>query len=53
RTVMVVADHLKFQRKAPLTICSLKDVNILFTDMPLRNGLSGDCAGWGTEVVTA
>jgi DeoR family glycerol-3-phosphate regulon repressor len=53
RTVMVVADHLKFQRKAPLTICSLRDVNTLFTDHHLPDALKAECAGWGTSVVTA
>ena len=53
RTVMVVADHLKFQRKAPLTICSLRDVNTLFTDHHLSDALKAECAGWGTSVVTA
>ena len=52
RTVMVVADHLKFQRKAPLTICSLRDVNTLFTDHHLPDALKAECAGWGTSVVT-
>ena len=51
--VMVVADHLKFQRKAPLTICSLRDVNTLFTDHHLPDALKAECAGWGTSVVTA
>jgi DeoR family glycerol-3-phosphate regulon repressor len=53
RNVLVVADHIKFQRKAPLTICSLKDVDQLFTDRPLADGLASNCAGWGTKVVTA
>lgn len=52
RKVMVVADHLKFQRKAPLTICALRDVGILFTDSPLPDKLSHDCAQWGTRIVT-
>lgn len=52
RKVMVVADHLKFDRKAPLTICSLKDVNVLFTDGKLSKRLAADCGLWGTEVVT-
>ena len=52
RTVMVVADHLKFQRKAPLTICSLRDVNTLFTDHHLPDALKAECAGWSTSVVT-
>lgn len=52
RKVMIVADHLKFQRKAPLTICSLSDVDVLFCDAPLPETLLKDCEIWGTEVVT-
>nr|WP_323781800.1 DeoR/GlpR family DNA-binding transcription regulator [Amylibacter sp.] len=53
RKVMVVADHLKFQRKAPLTICSLKDVDVLYTDGKLPKPLLANCEGWGTEVQVA
>lgn len=52
RQVMIVADHLKFQRKAPLTICSLSDVEVLFTDGKISAELSTNCATWGTKVVT-
>ncbi len=52
RNVMVVADRLKFQRKAPLTICSLSQVNVLFTDGTLPEKLRTDCSRWGTDVVT-
>lgn len=52
RKVMVVADHLKFQRKAPFTICSLQDVSVLFTDGKLARGLAASCGQWGTDVVT-
>jgi DeoR family glycerol-3-phosphate regulon repressor len=52
RKVMVVADQLKFERKAPLTICSLADVAVLFTDCTLTDELMADCGTWGTEVVT-
>ncbi len=51
RRVMVVADHLKFQRKAPLTICSLGDVHCLFTDKALPAPLLQNCTRWGTDVV--
>jgi DeoR family glycerol-3-phosphate regulon repressor len=53
RKVMVVADHLKFQRKAPLKICSLTDVDVLFTDRILPDLLLTNCKSWGTKVVTA
>lgn len=51
RHVMVVADHLKFKRTAPLKIFSLQDVNKLFTDAPLPGNLQEGCDQWGTEVV--
>ena len=51
RKVMVVADQNKFERKAPLTICSLNDVTMLFTDGGLSKELIADCAQWGTEMV--
>lgn len=51
RNVMVVADHLKFKRTAPLKIFSLQDVNKLFTDAPLPGNLQEGCDQWGTEVV--
>ena len=53
RQVMVVADHIKFQRKAPLTICSLSEIDILFTDGTLSKDLTANCDSWGTEVVTS
>ena len=52
RKVIVVADHLKFKRKAPLAICSLADVTMLFTDSDLSKDLKSDCVQWETEVVT-
>ena len=51
RKVMVVADQLKFERKAPLTICSLADVTVLFTDFTLPEQLLENCAAWETDVV--
>ena len=53
RSVMVVADHLKFKRTAPLKICSLKDVDKLFTDVALPGNLLVECNQWGTDVVVA
>ncbi|MFT7147655.1 MAG: DeoR family glycerol-3-phosphate regulon repressor [Yoonia sp.] len=52
RKVMVVADYHKFTRNAPLTICSLGDVAMLFTDSALSEGLAANCSTWGTEVIT-
>jgi len=53
RRVMVVADHLKFGRRAPLTICALRDVGVLFTDRALPPALARKTEDWGTQVVTA
>ncbi len=52
REVMIVADHLKFKRKAPLTICSLSDVDVLFTDGKLSPELTAKCDTWGIRLVT-
>jgi DeoR family glycerol-3-phosphate regulon repressor len=52
RNVIVVADHLKFQRKAPLTICALCDVGVLFTDGALPAGLAEASGAWDTKIVT-
>ena len=51
RHVIMVADHLKFKRTAPLKIFSLQDVDKLFTDAPLPGNLQKGCDQWGTEVV--
>lgn len=51
RKVMVVADRFKFERKAPLTICSLADVTMLLTDQTLPSALAHNCSSWGTEVI--
>ena len=53
RQVMVVSDHLKFKRTAPLKICSLNDVDKLFTDMLLPAKLMDDCRKWDTAIVVA
>lgn len=53
RDVMIVADHHKFKRTAPLTISTLRDVDTLFTDAPLPQVLAEHCVNWGTSIVTA
>ena len=52
RKIMIVADHLKFTRKAPLTICSLSDVDVLLTDDKLSPQLTANCESWGCRIVT-
>jgi DeoR family glycerol-3-phosphate regulon repressor len=51
RKIIVVADYLKFERKAPLTNCSLSDANIIITDKPLSEKLKNSCKEWKTEVI--
>ena len=51
RKIMIVADHLKFTRKAPLTICSLSDVDVLLTDDKLSPQLTANCESWGCRIV--
>lgn len=50
KQVFVVADHMKFERKAPIRICSLRDAATFFTDAPLAPALAERCAVWGTVV---
>ncbi|KIN73545.1 DeoR/GlpR family DNA-binding transcription regulator [Sulfitobacter guttiformis] len=52
RKVMIVADHLKLTRKAPLTICSLSEVDVLLTDGRLSAELIANCNSWGCQLVT-
>ncbi len=53
RKVMVVADCIKFQRKAPLTICTLADVDVLFTNRALSKELQQHCDTWDTQVIAS
>ncbi|MEZ7813698.1 MAG: DeoR/GlpR family DNA-binding transcription regulator [Paracoccaceae bacterium] len=43
RKVFLVADNTKFQRKAPIKIASLSDVDCIFTDKPLDESLQHAC----------
>ena len=53
RKVIVVADHLKFQRKAPLTICSLGDVDVLISDCALTEAFKVKAENLETEIIIA
>ena len=52
RQSFLVADHSKFQRSAPVTIGSLRDIDVFFTDAPLPDDLARDCRDWGTDVIS-
>jgi DeoR family glycerol-3-phosphate regulon repressor len=53
RAPLLVADHSKLHRSAPARICSLADLQAVFSDAPLPPGLASACAQWGTEVFVA
>ena len=53
RQTYLVCDASKFQRKAPVRIVSLRDIDILFTDRPLGPDLAALCFEWGTSVRVA
>lgn len=50
RNVFLVADHIKFQRKAPVKVGSLSDISCFFTDKALPEGLAEACEEWSTKV---
>jgi DeoR family glycerol-3-phosphate regulon repressor len=50
RRRILLADHSKLDRRAPVRVGSLSDVDLLITDKPLLAPLAEACAGWGTEV---
>lgn len=50
RKVMLVADHSKFQRKAPVRIGALRDLDVVFTDAELAGELPARCREWQTDV---
>jgi len=50
RECILVADHSKFARSAPMRIGSLCDIDQFFTDSPLPAPLAERCRGWATRV---
>lgn len=50
RQSFLVADSSKFQRKAPIKIASLSELDRFYTDIPLTDVLRSKCDAWGTEV---
>ena len=53
RQAYLVTDHSKLGRSAPARIASLSELDAVFTDQPLPDGLTSACEGWGTRVVVA
>jgi DeoR family glycerol-3-phosphate regulon repressor len=50
RRRVLVADTSKFRRSAPARIGSLADLDAVYTDGPLPEGLTRRCAGWQTAL---
>ena len=50
RKVYLVTDASKLMRSAPVRLCSLSEIDAIFTDAPLPEALMKRCADWGTEV---
>jgi DeoR family transcriptional regulator, glycerol-3-phosphate regulon repressor len=53
RTGYLVCDHSKLARSAPARICSLGDLDVVFTDRHLPEQLTRACEAWGTRVDVA
>lgn len=53
RKTFLVADHSKFQRRAPARIASLAAIDTVFTDLPLPGDLMTRCKAWDTNTVFA
>ena len=51
RRALLVADHTKFTRSAPVRIASLAEIDVFVTDRPLPRGLDAACRTWGCDVV--
>ncbi len=49
----LVTDHTKLGRSAPARICSLAELDTVFTDRPLPDDLARRCADWNTRVEVA
>ncbi|TNC51951.1 DeoR/GlpR transcriptional regulator [Rubellimicrobium rubrum] len=51
RQRILVADHSKFQRTAPVRLGSLSDLDVFVTDRALPPDLDRRCRDWGTRLV--
>lgn len=53
RRRILVADHSKLSRTAPVRIASLAEIAAVITDRPLPPDLATRCADWDTEIIVA
>ncbi|MBI1171703.1 DeoR family transcriptional regulator [bacterium] len=47
---VLVADHTKLLRRAPVRLASLADMAALYTDLPLPEPLAEKCSAWSTAL---
>jgi DeoR family glycerol-3-phosphate regulon repressor len=53
RQRVLVADHSKIGRKAPIRVAPLSQMAKLYTEAPLPAPLAAKCGAWGTQIVVA
>ena len=53
RRRMLVCDHSKLSRSAPVRLASLAEIGEVFTDQPFPESLARRCEAWGTQVTVA
>ena len=53
RTKILVADSTKFERRAPVQIGQMSDIDMFVTDAPVPSGVAEAIASSGVEVIVA
>lgn len=51
RHIIVVADHHKFGKQAPMLLCPPTSVDVVVTDQPLTSGFARQFNQWGVQAV--
>lgn len=51
RRVIVVADHQKFNKRAPMVLCAPQSVDVVVTDQPVSAAFAQRFKDWGVELV--
>jgi len=53
RRAIVVADHQKFNKQAPMVLCAPQAVDVVVTDQPLNTDFAQQFQEWGIELINA
>ena len=53
RTKVVLVDHTKFGRTAPVKVSGLEDVDVIITDIPLKGEIKNGLAKLSAEILIA